>query len=75
MRSSIRATPTAEHGDWLTFYLPSKTPVTYGTRVRNIKYRNTLLYDGPYEIQDIKGMNGFSGGIEYYEISLKRVIE
>ena len=75
MRASIRVTPTTEQGDWLTFYIPSKTQINYGTRIANIKYRDKILYAGPYEVQDIKGMNGFSGNIEYYELSLKRVIE
>jgi hypothetical protein len=75
MRASIRVTPTAEQGDFLTFYVPEAANITYGSRVRGIKRRDKIIFAGPYEVQDIKPMVGFSGSVEYQEITLKKVIE
>jgi len=75
MRASIRVSPTIEQGDYLTFYLPPEANVSFSTRIQNIRYRNNVIYDGPYEIQDIKPMTGFSGAVQHQEILLKRVVE
>lgn len=75
MRASIRVVPTTEQGDYLTFYVTPDTEIAYGTRVKDIKYKNEVIYEGPYEVQDVKKMTGFTGAVQFIEILLKRVVE
>lgn len=75
MRASIRVSPTIEQGDYLTFYVSPDTNLDFSTRVRNIRYRSDIIYAGPYEVQDVKPMTGFSGAVQHQEVLLKKVVE
>lgn len=75
MKASLRVTPTIEQGDFLTFYAGPEESINYSSRIRNIKKNNKIIFAGPYEVQDIKNMIGFTGGVQYKEITLKLVVE
>lgn len=75
VRASIRVAPSAEEGDFFTLFLPLDVDVKYSSRIKNVKYRNTTLYNAEYEVQDIKLMTGFSGAGQFNKILVRRVIE
>jgi len=75
VRATIRVAPSAEEGDFFTLFLPLNVDLKYSSRIKNIRYRKTKLYNGEYEVQDIKMMTGFSGAGQFYKILVKRVIE
>jgi len=75
MKASIRVAPTSEEGDYFAFYVDKRTEIEYQSRIENVKYKKEVLYPGPFEVQDIKLMTGFTGAPLYKRILLRKVIE
>lgn len=75
MKASIRITPTAEQSSWISFFLPINVEINYDSRVKNIRYKNEVIYNGLYEVHQIDPAPSFSGKPMYYIITLKSVIE
>jgi hypothetical protein len=75
MRASIRITPTAEQSSWISFFLPLNVEISFDSRVKDIRYKNEIIYPGLYEVHQIDPAPSFSGKPMYYTITLKSVIE
>jgi hypothetical protein len=75
MRATIRVTPTAEQSDWITLFLPISTEIGYDYRVKDIKYKNSFMYQGTFDVHQIDPAPSFTGKPMYYIVTIKSVIE
>jgi hypothetical protein len=73
--ADIRVNPTIEQAVLLTFYVPYDIDIDFSSRVQNIRFRKQVIFDGFFEVDDIKIAVGYIGKPQYKEITLKQVIE
>lgn len=76
--ATIRTYPTMEEGDIMTLYFDYDAPITYQSRLQNLrtKVRGEMIHVGPLEIKQInKHVSQLTGRVLYLEVRAKTVIE
>jgi hypothetical protein len=74
-----RVTPTSENMEWLTVMFPYDSPISYESRIPNIRSQyggaEEIAFDGPFQVHQIDRTVSFTGRVQYLLVTLKSVIE
>jgi hypothetical protein len=76
--ASIRISPTMEEADYLTMIFPHDCPISYGTRLYNLKSGtgDEVYYEGPLQVVQIdKHVSPVTQKVQFLQVKVKTVIE